>query len=88
MIAFLGMPEQRGVTASRDPLLNSRHANREAALAFSVGDLRTGTAACDRCQRNRGAFVGCVVVSGFFKGACANCHHGGEASKCSFRSGK
>lgn len=49
------MSEQREVIISRDPLFNSCHVNREAALAFSMGDLRTRTAACDRCQRNRAA---------------------------------
>lgn len=88
MIAFLEMPEQREMTISRDSLFNFRHVNREATLIFSMKNLRIETAACDRCQRNRSAFVNCVVVFGFFKKTCVNCHYDDKANKCSFRSDK
>jgi hypothetical protein len=29
-----------------------------------------------------------VVVAGFLKGSCANCHYNGDGRRCSFRPGK
>lgn len=44
---------------------------------------------CVPCAGKRGRPGGpweeCVVAVGFSGGACANCHYGGNSTRCSFR---
>lgn len=63
-----------------------RPVNHEAALAQSRG--QEALAPCDHCNRQRGIWVGCVVVPGYFRGACANCHYMGQGTRCSLRPGR
>ncbi|KAI9731454.1 MAG: hypothetical protein M1818_007844 [Claussenomyces sp. TS43310] len=60
-----------------------RRANVNAAYVQQVGE--EVAAPCTFCARRCGPFTKCVVADGFLKGACANCHHGSEGSRCSFR---
>lgn len=63
-----------------------RPVNHEAALAQSRG--HEAPTACEHCQRQRGVWIGCVIVPGYFRGACANCHYMGQGTRCSLRPGK
>src|SRR5580692_418610 len=67
-------------------LLLYRQSNREAYLAQSVG--RLSAAPCGHCEKEKGPWDQCVVVDGFLVGSCANCHHGGEGTRCSLRLSK
>lgn len=55
----------------------------EAVVAQLVGTL--AISACDRCTRKCGNFTECIVTAGYFDGACANCHFGHVASRCSLQ---
>lgn len=54
--------------------LSDRYANRaEAVVAQSVGI--PARRACYRCEDGKNVcFTECVVMAGYFDGACANCH--------------
>lgn len=67
-------------------LLLYRQSNREAYLAQSVG--RLSAAPCGHCEKEKGPWDQCVVVDGFLVGSCANCHYGGEGTRCSLRLSK
>jgi uncharacterized protein DUF3716 len=62
------------------------HQNCEAALAYSRGQVMEGANGCQSCKRGRGPFAKCVVVKGYMKGSCSNCHYNAEGTRCSFRS--
>jgi hypothetical protein len=57
----------------------------EAALAYSRGQIRHGVQACRDCKTGRGPFVKCVVLRGYLKGSCSNCHYSAEGVRCSLR---
>lgn len=59
--------------------------NCEAALAYSRGQVRNGVLACLDCKRGRGPFVKCVILEGYLKGSCSNCHYSAEGARCSLR---
>jgi hypothetical protein len=63
-----------------------RSSNREAYLAQCVGAVQI--ASCKSCSKGHGPWKGCVVVAGYLKESCANCHYNGEGQRCSFRPGK
>lgn len=60
--------------------------NCEAALAYSRGQVRNGALACLDCKRGRGPFAQCVILKGYLKGSCSNCHYSAEGARCSLRS--
>ena len=70
----------------RNPRYDGRNANWEAGLAQRCGQVASSP--CSSCAGGYGCFTECVVLSGFFRGACANCHHGSTAVRCSFYNGK
>jgi hypothetical protein len=57
--------------------------NRDAYLAQAVGSV--ASPACSHCTKSNGAWVGCVVVPGYFLGSCANCHYNNEGPRCTLR---
>jgi len=59
--------------------------NCEAALAYSRGQIIHDVQACRDCKRGRGPFVKCVVLKGYLKGSCSNCHYSAEGARCSLR---
>jgi Protein of unknown function (DUF3716) len=59
--------------------------NCEAALAYSRGQIIHDVQACRDCKRGRGPFVKCVVLRGYLKGSCSNCHYSAEGVRCSLR---
>jgi hypothetical protein len=61
----------------------SRMSNREATVAQSVG--APAPSPCGLCAKGGGLWTSCVVVAGFLRGSCANCHYGGNGFKCTFR---
>ncbi|KAH8692273.1 hypothetical protein BGW36DRAFT_431493 [Talaromyces proteolyticus] len=67
------------------PDLNGRAFYSEAVMAQAVGV--EVTTVCKRCKGGAGHFQQCVIVSGFFNGACANCHFGHRDVQCSLYSG-
>jgi hypothetical protein len=54
--------------------------NLEATLAYTRGVLQEEE--CTHCAKGSGPFTSCVVMPGFFKGACTNCHYNDNASRC------
>jgi hypothetical protein len=58
----------------------TRMGNREAILAQSVG--APAPSPCGLCAKSGGPWTSCVVVTGFLRGSCANCHYGGSSVKC------
>jgi hypothetical protein len=85
--AFSQMRAARRADARTSKALElQRSSNREAYLAQCVGAVQT--APCKPCLKGQGPWKGCVVVTGFLKGSCANCHYNGEGRRCSFRPGK
>ena len=82
--ALSKMPAARGADARTTKALDlQRSSNREAYLAQCVGAVQT--VPCKSCLKDQGPWKGCVLVSGFLVGSCANCHYGGEGGRCSFR---
>ena len=61
--------------------------NSEAALAYTRGQVRESISACQSCLRGNGPFAKCVVIQGYMKGSCSNCHYNSERSRCSFYNG-
>jgi hypothetical protein len=61
----------------------TRMGNREAIVAQSVG--APAPSPCGLCAKNGGPWTSCVVVAGFLRGSCANCHYGGSGVKCTLR---
>ena len=59
-----------------------RQQNVEAAVAFLVG--KKHTKGCGHCQKGNGPFTGCITVENGLRGACANCHYGGEGNRCEY----
>jgi hypothetical protein len=59
--------------------------NCEAALAYSRGQVMDGVQACRDCKRGRGPFTKCVILKGYLKGSCSNCHYSAEGARCSLR---
>jgi hypothetical protein len=59
--------------------------NCEAALAYSRGQVRNGVLACLDCKRGKGPFAKCVILKGYLKGSCSNCHYSAEGARCSLR---
>jgi Protein of unknown function (DUF3716) len=85
--AFSQMRAARRADARTSKTLDlQRSSNREAYLAQCVGAVKT--APCKSCLKGQGPWQGCVVVAGFLKESCANCHYNGEGKRCSFRPGK
>jgi hypothetical protein len=58
----------------------ARIGNREAILAQSVG--APAPSPCSFCAKDGGPWTSCMVVDGFFRDSCANCHFGGCSIKC------
>jgi hypothetical protein len=82
--ALSKMPAARRADARTTKALDlQRSSNREAYLAQCVGAVQT--APCKSCLKGQGPWKGCVLVSGFLVGSCANCHYGGEGGRCSLR---
>jgi Protein of unknown function (DUF3716) len=67
-------------------LLLSQQSNREAYLAQCVGVV--SPTPCGHCAKDDGPWDQCVSVPGFLVGSCANCHYGGEGTRCSLRGSK
>jgi hypothetical protein len=85
--AFSQMHAVRRADARTSKTLElQRSSNREAYLAQCVGAVQT--ASCKSCSKGHGPWKGCVVVAGYLKESCANCHYNGEGQRCSFRPGK
>jgi Protein of unknown function (DUF3716) len=61
----------------------TRMGNREAIVAQSVG--APAPSPCGLCAKSGGPWTSCVVVAGFLRGSCANCHYGGSGVKCTLR---
>lgn len=59
--------------------------NCEAALAYSRGQVRNDIHACRDCRRRRGPFEKCVILDGYLKKSCSNCHYSANGKRCSFR---
>jgi hypothetical protein len=59
--------------------------NCEAGLAYSRGQVRNDVLACLDCKRGRGPFSKCVILNGYLKGPCSNCHYSAEGARCSLR---
>jgi hypothetical protein len=69
----------------RDDINLFQPQNCEAALAYSRGQVLDGAQACRDCKRGRGPFTKCIVLSGFLKGSCSNCHYNAEGARCNLR---
>jgi hypothetical protein len=54
-------------------------------LAYSRGQVKDDLQACRDCRRGRGPFKKCVILDGYFKKSCSNCHYSAEGMRCSFR---
>ena len=61
----------------------TRMGNREAIVAQSVG--APAPSPCGLCAKSGGPWTSCVVVAGFLRGSCANCHYGSSGVKCTLR---
>jgi len=57
----------------------------ESVLAQQRGKAMSGDSQCAHCRNGLGKFKECVVVTGKFGGACANCLTGRRRARCSFR---
>lgn len=57
--------------------------NAEAVLVHMQG--QEVAVPCRLCENGRGVMQGCVVIEGFGKGECTNCHYGGSSRRCCFR---
>lgn len=68
-------------------LVGSRRANIEAMHAQAVGESLADEQMCLHCQQGHGIYDACVVVPELHDGMqeCANCHHGQQGRRCSFR---
>jgi hypothetical protein len=85
---MLPVPRKRDAVTlreGREIVLDKRAVNQEAAMAQLRGQVCAD--ACEHCKKGSGPFESCVVLRGFFKGSCANCHYGSEGKRCSFRPG-
>ena len=85
--AIAQMELQRGVELrwGRNQINLFYPPNCEATLAYSRGQVRDGVQACRDCKRGRGPFVECVILKGYLKGSCSNCHYSSEGTRCSLR---
>jgi hypothetical protein len=85
--ALAQMPSARAAEQRTTKALDlQRNSNRESYLAQCIGAVQT--APCKSCNKGQGPWKDCVVVPGFLNGSCANCHFGGEGTRCSLRPGK
>ncbi|OQE30321.1 hypothetical protein PENFLA_c003G01394 [Penicillium flavigenum] len=57
-------------------------ANAEALLAHAVGKKTKSSHACQKCAKEDGKFISCVLVPG--QKHCTNCHWLGQKSRCRF----
>jgi hypothetical protein len=82
-----GMPVARApILRQNRPFIQSRANNEEAWLGTQAGAVATPP--CAPCARGIGPFTVCVIVDGLFRHSCANCHYGGNGTRCSFRQSK
>jgi hypothetical protein len=59
-----------------------RAGNTESWLAHSRGD--PAPVPCRYCHKGKPKFEGCILLPGYFCGACTNCHINGEDSRCDY----
>lgn len=87
LTALYQLPVLREVAYRPGRSLSSldRAVNHEAIIGTCVGSI--AAVACVHCSSRYGCFAHCVVVAGYFHGACTNCHYNSEGNRCSFRSG-
>ncbi len=52
----------------------------EAALGYTRG--RVSSTGCKSCARNIGPFAECVILVGWFAGACCNCYYNTRGNEC------
>lgn len=64
----------------RDP---RRPWNLEVSLAFMRGEVVSD--ACKHCLKTQGPFKECVILPGYFQGACTNCEYNDHGERCTFR---
>ena len=55
---------------------------RRAAALQMVGIMQKKQ--CDHCKKGLGPFRGCVVLTGFARGACANCRYSSIQLTCNY----
>ena len=84
------LTELHVLPAHRTPVLRpgrgityNKSQNAEAEIGQYVGQLAGRP--CTHCAGGSGCWTECVVVAGFFRGSCCNCHYASEGSRCSFR---
>jgi hypothetical protein len=83
MQLMVPMTEQRHLELRPGRMISfKRQQNAEAAIGQLRGRLKKN--ACESCKGCSGPFTQCVVVRNALKGACANCHYGGEGRRCNF----
>jgi len=85
--AIAQMEILRGVELrpSRNHINLFQSQNCEAALAYSRGQVIDGVQACRDCKRGRGPFAKCVILKGYLKGSCSNCHYSATGARCNLR---
>ncbi|KAI1451961.1 hypothetical protein F4805DRAFT_472947 [Annulohypoxylon moriforme] len=59
--------------------------NYEDAYAAMVGIVLPLERACTNCKSSRGIFRHCIVLPGYFMGACVVCHYRNGGCRCSHR---
>ena len=80
-------PRKRKIQLPDNEANYTRLQNVEAYIAQEVGNVQK--VPCVNCAGGHGQFKGkgndcCVTNKGFFKGACAGCHHGTGGKRCTF----
>ncbi|RHZ63994.1 DUF3716 domain-containing protein [Aspergillus thermomutatus] len=60
-----------------------RFVNWEALQVQCIGAVTASP--CEHCRRGYGPWAQCVMLQGYLRGSCANCHYNSDGARCSFR---
>jgi hypothetical protein len=76
---FIVWPKKRPLEIRKHHTVSvDRSVKLQACMAYTVGEVAKSP--CDTCAKGYGVFPKCVIVDGFFKGACTTCHYRSHAS--------
>jgi hypothetical protein len=80
------MPWREGIEPGADNETGGESRRKQirfGCLLATRGDI--APVPCHACMKGRGKFNICVVLDGFFKGACASCQLSGRPNRCSIK---